>query len=250
MLSQFQAYPYPQKHLSSVEIAFGSRHLGNRATRQRDNKATRQPENRVTGQPGNKGNKATTSEVTPLLKEGDHKIANNNRPVSLLPVALKGFERVTLIQLTTSMTNKKRLTKHQSGKRKLQPSETFNVMITDKALEAMDAKKLTFEVLLDLSKAFDSLDHSKLLAKLKTLGAGSTALEWFGSYLSGRQQYVRIGAETSSLGVIAHGVPQGSILGLALFTIYIKDQHPEIWFSGIICRRFKTLFAVFCIYRP
>ena len=65
--------------------------------------------------------------------------------------------------------------------------------------------------------------HSRLLAKLKTLGVGCTALEWFGSYFSGRQQYVRIGAEASSLGAISHGVPQRSILGPALFTIYIND---------------------------
>ena len=120
------------------------------------------------------------------------------------------------------MANKERLTEHQSGNKKLHSCETLNVMMTDKALEAMDVKKLTLVVLLDLLKAFNSLDHSRLLAKLKTLGVGCTALEWFGSYLSGRQQYVRIGAEASSLGAISHGVTQGSILGPALFTIYIN----------------------------
>ena len=75
------------------------------------------------------------------------------------------------------MTNKERLTEHQSGNKRLHSCETLNVMMTDKALEAMDAKKLTLIVLLDLSKAFDSLDHSRLLAKLKTLGVGCTALE-------------------------------------------------------------------------
>ena len=121
------------------------------------------------------------------------------------------------------MTNKERLTEHQSGNKRLHSCETLNVMMTDKALEAMDAKILTLIVLLDLSKAFDSLDHSRLLAKLKTLGVGYTALEWFGSYFSGRQQYVRIGAEASSLGAISHGVPRSSILGPALFTIFIND---------------------------
>ena len=110
------------------------------------------------------------SEVTPLLEEGNHEIANSNRPVSLLPVASNVYERVALNQLTTYMANKERLTEHQSGNKKLHSCETRNVMMTDKALEAMDVKKLTLVVLLDLSKAFDSLDHSRLLAKLKTLG--------------------------------------------------------------------------------
>ena len=80
-------------------------------------------------------------------------------------------------------------------------------------------KNLTLVVLLDLSKAFDSLDHSRLLAKKKTLGVGGTALERFRSHLSGHQKYVRIGAEASSLGAISHRVRKGSFLGLPLLTI-------------------------------
>ena len=75
------------------------------------------------------------SENAPLLKEGDHAIANNNRPVSLLPVASKVCERVALNQLATYMTKKERLTEHQSGNKKLHSCETLNVMMKDKALE-------------------------------------------------------------------------------------------------------------------
>ena len=173
------------------------------------------------------------SKVTPLLKEGDLEVANNNRLVSLLPVASKVYEQVALNQLTTYMTNKERLAEHQSGNKKLHSCETLNVMMTGKALYAMDAKKLRLVVLLDLSKAFDGLDYSGLLAKSKTLGVGCTVLEWFGSYLSGRQQYVRIGAEASSLGAISHGVPQGSILSPALFTIYINDFPKILKFGSL-----------------
>ena len=81
------------------------------------------------------------SEVIPLLKDGDHEIPNNNRPVSLRPAASKICERVALNQLMTYMTTKKRLSEHQSGNKKLHSCETLNVMITGKALEAMDARK-------------------------------------------------------------------------------------------------------------
>ena len=163
------------------------------------------------------------SEVIPFPKDEDHEIPNNNRPVSLLPAASKICERVALNQLMTYMTTKGRLSEHQSGNKKLHSCETLNVMITDKALEAMDAKKVTLVVLLDLSKAFDSIDHATLLAKLQALGVFRASLDWFKSYLSGRLQCVRIGAETSSLQGISHGVPQGSILGPALFTIYLNN---------------------------
>ena len=95
--------------------------------------------------------------------------------------------------------------------------------MTQEQREAMDAKKVTLVVLLDLSKAFDSIDHATLLAKLQALGVSRASLDWFKSYFSGRLQCVRIGAETSSLQGISHGVPQGSILGPALFTIYLNN---------------------------
>ena len=171
------------------------------------------------------------SEVVPLLKGGDHEIANNNRPVSLLPVASKVCERVALNQLATYMNNHRRLTEHQSGNKKLHSCEILNVTTTDKVLEAMDSKKLTLVVLMDLSKAFDSIDHRRLLSKLQALGIGRTALERFRCYLTGCQQYVRISSETSNLGPITHGVTQGSILGPALFNLYINDL-PTIPESG------------------
>lgn len=88
-------------------------------------------------------------------------------------------------------------------------------------------------VLLGLSKAFDSLDHAILLAKLQSLGLSHSALEWFRSYLSERSQYVRIDSEVSDLKNIAYGVPPGSILGLALLNIYLNDL-PTILHFGLL----------------
>lgn len=87
-------------------------------------------------------------------------------PVSLLPAISKICERVALNQLTDILTSKKLLSNHQSGNKKLHSTEILNILITNTVLDAMDHKQLTTLVQLDLSKAFDSIEHSLLLAKL------------------------------------------------------------------------------------
>ena len=93
----------------------------------------------------------------------------------------------------------------------------------DKMLKAMDKKHVTALTLLDLSKAFDNINHTILLHKLKCVGASLLAIQWFESYLSDRLQYVRIGSTVSSTSALTHGVPQGSILSPFLFGIYVND---------------------------
>ena len=94
--------------------------------------------------------------------------------------------------------------------------------VTDDLLKAMDEKKISILVLMNMSKAFDSINHDMLLFKLRSLGVSPSALEWFKSYLKGRYQYVRIGDVVSQSLPVDYGVPQGSILGPVLFTVYIK----------------------------
>ena len=98
------------------------------------------------------------AEVIPLLKEGDHNVASNNRPLSLLPVASKVCERIVLNQLSGYLTDHNRLTHHQHGNKKIHSTETLSIYITDNILEAMDNKKITVLILLDFSKAFEILN--------------------------------------------------------------------------------------------
>ena len=149
------------------------------------------------------------AEVILILKDGDHEKAANNRPLSLLAVVSKVLERIVLNQFNAYLTKNNRLTSHQSGNKKAHSTETLNILLTDKILEAMDKKQITALVL--------------LLHKLSILGASSSTVKWFKSYLTGRRQYVRIGSACSNTLPITHGVPQGAILSPLLFCIYLND---------------------------
>ena len=132
-------------------------------------------------------------------------------------------ERIVLNQLIDYLVRHKRLSKHQSENKKFHSTETHNIFVTNAILESMDNKYLTALLLLDLSKAFDSIKHNILLQKLRSIGVSKTTLEWFKSYLSDRRQFVRLAHQRSETRTITHGVPQGSILDPILFSIYIND---------------------------
>ena len=145
-----------------------------------------------------------TAEVTPIPKVGDHNIPNNNRPISLLPVLSKVCERVAHDQFTSYLLSRGHFSSKQSGNKRWHSTETSVIQTTDEILNAIDKKKLTAVVLLDLSKAFDSIDHRILLAKLQDCGASRSATEWFGSYLSSRYQAVRINTTLSTKLSLVH----------------------------------------------
>ena len=163
--------------------------------------------------------------IVPHLKDGDHEVPNINRPISLLPVLSKVAEKIALIQFNNFLTKQDKLTQHQSGNRKNHSTEALSLLVTDHIFRAIDQQQLTAMVLIDLSKAFDSICHSTLLRKLRSLGTSSQALKWFESYLTDRKQSTRLGTSLSDELTITHGVPQGSILGYC--STYIQMISPR-----------------------
>ena len=163
------------------------------------------------------------AEVVPIPKTDDYELANNNRPISLLPVLSKVCERVVHKQVDSYLIFKDRLASTQSGNKRHHSTETSIIHSNDFILNAMDNKKLTASVFLDMSKAFDSLNHDLLIKKLRHIGLSSQVILWFQSYLSFRYQRVRINSSLSDLLPVSTGVPQGSILGPLLFSVYVND---------------------------
>ena len=118
------------------------------------------------------------------------------------------------------MVNNEIFEKHQSAYRKCHNTETALVKITNDLLLAADDKKISILALLDLSAAFDTLNHCIMLNRLKSFGFDHTVLDWFSSYLSDRSQCVKINDIFSNDVILPFGVPQGSVLGPLLYTIY------------------------------
>ena len=169
--------------------------------------------------------KLKIAKVIPLYKKGDDRILDNYRPISLLPSISKVFEKIVFQQLYEYFVSNKLIYNSQYGFRQLHSTELASLELVDRLTQNLDAGKVSISVFLDLSKAFDTLNHEILLTKLSHYGVRGTANNWFHSYLSNRQQFVHYENTQSIMMPISTGVPQGSILGPLLFLIYMNDIH-------------------------
>ena len=166
--------------------------------------------------------------VVPLYKKGNINLESNYRPISILPVVSKIIERVVHDQFHQYLVEKGLIYRFQSGFRPNHSTDTALTYLADQIRFNMDKNYYTGVVLLDLQKAFDTVNHDILLKKLKAIGINDTTYAWFSSYLKERKQFVELNGVKSSLQTITCGVPQGSIMGPLMFTIYVNDMKTSV----------------------
>ncbi|KAK9536017.1 hypothetical protein VZT92_005839 [Zoarces viviparus] len=174
--------------------------------------------------------------VTPILKKPglDPDIHNNYRPISNLPFLSKILERTVVHQLKTHLDSNQLYEPFQSGFRSHHSTETALIKVTNDLLLSSDEHSLNILILLDLSAAFDTINHSILLSHLESsLHITGTALSWFKSYLSDREQFISINKFKSDTAPVSQGVPQGSVLGPLLFILYLLPLGDIIRHHGL-----------------
>ena len=166
------------------------------------------------------------SVITPILKKAgsDPEVLKNYRPVCNTLYLSKTIERVVISQANNHMDSNNAHTPNQSGYKPFHSCETLLLRVTNDILNNLDNSKCTIAILLDLSAAFDTVDHDLLLEILWfDLGFRGTVYKWFKDFLFGRKQAVCINGEKSEFRENKFGVPQGSVVGPFLFNVYVRS---------------------------
>ena len=168
--------------------------------------------------------------VTPIFKKGDKQQIKNYRPISLLPICGKIFEKIIFNNIYSYLNTNNLITENQSGFRPGDSTTNQLLYLVNIIHEAFEEKKSleTRAVFLDISKAFDKVWHEGLIFKLKQNGISGSLLKLFENYLKNRKQRVVLNGSYSDYSTIESGVLQGSVLGPLLFLLYINDLERNI----------------------
>lgn len=161
--------------------------------------------------------------ITPIYKSGTKSDCGNYRPISVLPVLSKIFERAMLDRLQAYLSKINYITANQYGFKQKSNTEIATVDLVTDLQKQMDNNNHVLGLFIDFKKAFDTVNHSILLDKLYKIGVRGTPFLWLRDYLTNRKQFVHLGFTKSDFSNVSYGVPQGSILGPTLFSVYIND---------------------------
>ena len=164
------------------------------------------------------------AKVIPIFKQGSRSLCNNYRPISVFSALSTIFERGILNQLIFHLNTENILVSNQLGFRAGKTTTDCLVDLVDDITKVIDEGSYAVSIFLDLSKAFDTVNHSILLSKLDLYSICASENQWFKSYLSKWKQKVFINGVKANFYLLNSGVLQGSILGPFLFIVYINDM--------------------------
>ena len=167
------------------------------------------------------------AKIIPLFKKDDPLQPKNYRPVALLPILSKILERVVFKQVVSYLTENNLIHPSHHGSRSGHSTTTAIIEMYDKWIQGVENNEMSAVMMLDLSAAFDLVNHKLLLEKLKLLGFNNEVIKWFKSYLTDRSQVVYIDGKLSNPKQVDIGVPQGSVLGALLYILFTGDI-PEV----------------------